>query len=466
MDILITVLIFAVILFILVVIHEWGHYIAAKKSGVIVEEFGFGLPPRVWGKKFGPEPKSGQEDTRTLWSINLLPLGGFVRPRGEDSTAYDPTDRRNMQNAPLLNRMAIVLAGPFMNFVLGIALFAIVYSITGIPETKGVFVAGLHPQMTETLQGVVAGDKIQKLGDQEIRSVAQMEMVLRSKKGETVLLEVVKENGEIFTTSFLNDESPLSGVFVERVSENSPASDNGVITGDVIIEADGAEIKSVSDLRSVVGQKPDQEVLITILKTNGVEQTVSMTARANPPEGQGALGVVLYEHVGRLGVLPSQVVNLQKYEWYVMPFAGIQQGFKDTYDLSRQIVPALADIGKGLFVEREIPEGVGGPVQIAGVVSQLCVLRDTSSNQILGIEPISCLQIAALLSINLAVFNLLPIPALDGGRFAFYLVEAVTRRRVSPAIEQWAHTIGFALLLLLMVIVTYNDIFNPTQLFK
>ena len=466
MDILITIFTFAVILFILVVIHEWGHYIAAKKSGVIVEEFGFGLPPRVWGRKFGPPPKKGEEDTRTLWSLNLLPLGGFVRPRGEDSSIYDPTDKRNMQNAPLLNRMAIVLAGPFMNFVLGIVLFAVVYSLIGIPKSDGVFVGALGVQDVETGLDLQVGDRISEVNGIEVESIQQLEMLMRSNMEKSVEVSVLRSDGKEVKYQVLLEEKGFAGVYVDKVSEYSPAMEAGISRGDLILEADGVLVSSIDDLKSIVSEKIGSDVNLKVLMRDGRQVMLPVFARANPPEGQGAFGVVLYEPLPGLGILPTQDVEFVRYDWYVMPFVGIKQGFIDTYDLSRKIVPALGDVLKGLFVERDIPEGVGGPVQIAGVVSQICVVRDTSTNRIMGIDPISCMQIAALLSINLAVFNLLPIPALDGGRFAFYLVEGITRRRVSPRFEQLAHTIGLALLLLLMVIVTYNDIFNPVDLFK
>lgn len=374
-----TILIFFFILFVLVIVHEWGHYIAAKKSGVHVEEFGFGLPPRIWGRKFGPPPKKGEEDLRTLWSINWLPLGGFVRPRGEDSAYYDPTDRRNLQNAPLLNRIAVVLAGPFMNIVLGIFLFAVVYSFMGIPLNKGVFIERVDEQTPAAEAGLQVGDKLIKVADTEIKTVMQVQMVVRENAGT---------------------ELPL------------------------------------------------------VYERNGQQSEVRILARANPPEGQGAFGILLDQQVDQI-----------RYPAYQMPFMGILQGFKDTYELSIQIVPALAELGRGIFINREIPEGVGGPVQIAQAARAFCVVFD-ENDRFIGFEPFSCMQFAGLISINLAVFNLLPIPALDGGRFAFYLFELITRKRVSPKVEQWAHSIGFALLILLMIVVTVNDIVNPSRLFK
>jgi regulator of sigma E protease len=375
---LITIIVFFAILFVLVIVHEWGHYIAAKKSGVHVEEFGFGLPPRIWGKKFGPDPKPGEEDLRTLWSINLLPIGGFVRPRGEDSSVFDVNDRKNLHNAPLLSRMIIVLAGPFMNLVLGILLFAVVYSIVGIPK---------------------------------------------------------------------ND-----GVFIKEVNPDTPAAEAGLAVGDKLVQVAGKDVATVLQVRMYTAENLGKNVKVRYMRGEEAKEAMIL-ARENPPEGQGAFGVILDQRVQRL-----------TYDWYLMPFMGVLQGFKDTYDLSSQIVPALGGMLQGIFIQREIPEGVGGPVQIAQAARAFCVIFEGDS--VVGIEPISCMQFAALISINLAVFNLLPIPALDGGRFAFYLLEAVTRRRVSPRIEQWAHSLGFALLILLMIIVTVNDVMNPSELFK
>jgi regulator of sigma E protease len=149
------IIFFILILLALVIIHEFGHYIAAKKSGVRVEEFGFGLPPRVFGWKFGKKPEKGEDD-RTLFSLNWIPAGGFVRLTGEDAVYKDPNDPKNFQNAPLWKRMMIVLAGVFMNFILGIALFATVYSFIGIPTDP--------PQIQVLVQDVVAGAPAEQAG--------------------------------------------------------------------------------------------------------------------------------------------------------------------------------------------------------------------------------------------------------------------------------------------------------------
>ncbi len=362
------ILIFIFILLGLVIVHEWGHYIAAKKSGVRVEEFGFGIPPRVFGKKFGPEPKPGEEDDRTLFSLNLLPIGGFVRMTGEDSVYNDERDPKNFQNAKLINRMVIVLAGVFMNFIVGIGLFAIVYSYTGIP-----------------------------------------------------------------------DNPPVIDVLVENVAENSPAKTVGLQSKDRIVSINDMQVKSSDALVKVVGENLDKEVNLVVMR-GAREINVTVVPRSNPPEGQGALGVEL-----------GQDVRTTFYPWYVMPFHGIAAGMRDTAEMAKQIVPALSNLVGTIVMQQKVPEDVSGPVGIARASSMFC-----------GGGILPCLQFAGLLSVNLAIFNLLPIPALDGGRLMFMIYEAITRRRASAKLEQWAHTIGFVLLLLLIVLVTYKDIFFGT----
>jgi regulator of sigma E protease len=355
---------FAIILIILVVIHEFGHFIAAKKSGVRVEEFGVGLPPRLFGKKFGKAPTAGEDDDRTLYSINALPIGGFVRMTGEDAAYLDQADPKNFQNAALWKRMVIVLAGVFMNFVLGILLFTVVYSNTGIPTDPHV-----------VLKEVVAG---------------------------------------------------------------SPAESAGLMKDDRVVSIAGEEIKNSTQMQQIIKKHLDESIPVVVKRSAG-PVTVSITPRKNPPKDQGALGVVL-----------SQSVEYTHHPWYVMPFHAAKAGLEDTVAMAQQIVPALQELGAAIIFKQQVPETVAGPYGIAQVSKLFCEA---------GLLP--CLQFAGLLSINLAVFNLLPFPALDGGRFVFMVYEGITRRKPNPKFEQWTHAIGFAVLILLFIVVTFKDIFNP-----
>jgi regulator of sigma E protease len=365
------ILVFIFILLALVIIHEFGHYLAAKRSGVRVEEFGFGLPPRIWGRKFGKAPEKGEDD-RTLFSLNLIPAGGFVRLTGEDSVYGDEQDSKNFQNAPLWKRMIIVLAGVLMNFVLGITLFGIVYSFIGIP---------VNP--------------------------------------------------------------PVAEVVIQTVNPGTPAADAGLKTDDIITQANQVVVRSSEDILGVINNNLGKEVSLKLLRS-GEERVITVVPREHPPAGQGPLGISM-----------GQKLKTTFYPWYVMPFYGVKAGLADTVEMTKQIVPALGNLVKTLVVNRQVPEGIAGPVGIQRASSMFCTA---------GILP--CLQFMGLLSINLAVFNLLPIPALDGGRFAFMLYEGLTRRKVNPKVEQWSHAVFFALLILMLIVVTFNDIFISKGILK
>ncbi len=364
---------FIIILLVLVILHEFGHFVAAKRSGVRVEEFGFGLPPRIFGRKFGKKPLPGKPDERTLFSLNWLPIGGFVRLTGEDAIYQDETDPRNFQNAALWKRMVIVLSGVVMNFILGITLFAIVYSFIGIPARP-----------------------------------------------------------------------PKVDVLVNKVAQNSPASIVGLQKGDRIDAFNGATVKDSESLIADVKKNVDKVITLSIVRNSSEKLDVALILRSNPPEGQGALGVQL-----------DQQLRTTFYPKWQMPFYGIAAGVTDTVEMSKQILPALKNLVTSIAFHQKVPSEVAGPVGIYRASKLFC-----------GSGILSCLQFAGLLSVNLAIFNLLPIPALDGGRFAFMLYEAITRRKPNPKFEQWSHAIFFALLILLLLFVTYNDVFVSKGLLK
>lgn len=364
---MLAILVFILILSVLVMLHELGHFIMAKRAGIGVEEFGFGLPPRIWGKKVGG----------TIYSVNWLPFGGFVRLVGED-----PTDvRREAQNSyfikPLRQRIQVVVAGVVMNFILAVLIFYVVIYAIGFKVS------------------------LPLLADHNFKFVNEARQVL-----------------------------------VVDVAEGSVAKSSGLVAGDSIIEAGGQVISSIENLQKIIRSSENKEVKLVLENpVNNKKREVTVAPKFNADISAPAIGVSL----GELVVLNYQT-PAQK------AFAGFIHSY-NTLEYSGKIFGKL--IG---FAVREkdigpVSEGVSGPVGIAQITSQA-----------LALGPISVLQLAGLLSLNLAAVNVLPIPALDGGRFFFLIIEAVTRRRVYPHVEKWAHTIGFAVLIGLIVLVTYNDI--------
>lgn len=354
MHTLLTIITFILILAVLVLAHEFGHFIVAKKSGMEVEEFGFGFPPRLWGRRKGG----------TLYSINLIPIGGFVKIVGENNDSE--SNPKSFINKSFLARFGTLIAGVVMNFILAWVLFAVGFGI-GLP--------------TVVQQG------------EQLPAHAQ----LHSEK--ITVLQVVKD---------------------------SPAAASGLREGDSIAALDGNHFSNIQDLIAYIHSHIGKSVAVQLQR--GSEQlNVEVYARPNAPADQGAMGIALGE-VGRLS-----------FPWYLTPVVG----FKATIQVIQQTAVGFYEIfahGKGVA-------DLGGPVKIASLTGQAAQL---------GI--VYVLQFAAFLSVNLGILNIIPFPALDGGRILFLVIEKVRGKRNNEVVERWFNTIGFALLILLILFVTVKDV--------
>ena len=353
---LFTILIFFLVLSILVLIHELGHFFVAKLLGVKVEEFGFGLPPRIFGVQVG----------ETLYSLNALPFGGFVKVFGEEMHEVEghqlstAEKSRSFVHKKPWQKISVLVAGVALNFVLG-------WFIVSYLFTRGVPV-------------------------------------------------------------------PSNTVRVLEVSPDSPAQVAGLQKNDSIVRviANGKTslIKQTEDVSTIAAREAGKEILL-IINRNGTTLKKSITPRKNPPKGQGALGVAISSY------------TIKKYTPLEAPFYGLIESAKITGVIGKE----LGRMALG-FITLQKPRGdIAGPVGIAQLTSE-------AARQ--GLDPL--LQLIGLLSLNLAVLNILPFPALDGGRLMFVLYETVTKRRMNPKIEQRLNYAGFALLISLLILVTINDI--------
>lgn len=361
MDLLIHyILPFFVMLIGLIVAHELGHYVTAKLFGVKVLEAGLGYPPRAWGFNW----------KGTLYSVNWLPLGGFVRLLGEE----DPTDPQSLAAQKAWKRLVILGSGAFMNAILPIILFAIYFMI---PHNV-----------------------------------------------------------------------PRGPAIIDTVEANSPAAAAGLEQGDVILEINGHTIKNTEDAGREIRLHMGEDIAITIQRTEFGEtttQTVHATARWAPPSGQGPTGIRIHDKVAGSAVCTGTSPPSQCYEResYGLPSA-VSQGYHATLDslkLARNQIIAMFKGGQG--------PSVAGPAGIAQGTGEV-----VKSN---GWD--SLLEFAALLSINLAIINVLPLPMLDGGRMTFVLIEIVRRgKRIAPEKEAIVHLVGLALIITMAVVVTYVDV--------
>ena len=345
-----SVLIFIIVLSVLVLVHELGHFFAARRAGVLVEEFGFGIPPRVFGKKIG----------ETIYSINLLPFGGFVRLHGENSEDEVKEPKRAFINQDKKTRSKIILAGVFMNFVLALLCFSLTYSLTGIPRES--------------------------------------------------------EN-----------------VKIVEVNKGSPAESSGLTSGDIIREINGKKVASNNELIEAIDLKRGSEVVLKV-ERNGSISDISAFPRENPPEGEGALGI--------------QISTTETYfpPIYQRPFVGVYYGFKESLFWSGIIITGFIELFRNLFAGI-VPKDVAGPVGIFALTSQAAQF---------GI--LTLINFVGILSVNLAILNVIPFPALDGGRFLFVFLESIIGKKIVPRVESIIHTIGMVILILLILAITAHDI--------
>jgi regulator of sigma E protease len=343
LDVLLAIIAVVAVFAVLIIGHELGHFISARAFGIRVDEFGLGYPPRLWGIKRG----------QTLYSLNVLPVGGFVKIAGQE----DPEEPDGLAGKGVGARLVVLSAGVIVNALLPIIFFAIAFMI---PVDV---------------------------------SVGQ--------------------------------------VLVEDVAANSPAAIAGIQAGDTILTINGKEVRNTGELGRNIQLKLGQEVDVLIEHGDQTTEEVAALARWQPPAGEGAIGVTVT-------TTDITIVSESEPFWRAIP-KGFQQ-LGETFVLFKNAII-------GLFIGTSSFE-VGGPVAIAQLTGEFAQA---------GPGPL--LQFAGFLSINFAILNILPLPALDGGRAVFVLLEWVRRgKRISAKREGMVHLIGFALLMAFIVAVTYQDI--------
>lgn len=351
---MLTLLIFLAVLSVLVFVHEFGHFIVAKRSGVRVDEFGFGFPPRLVGWKRGD----------TTYSINWIPMGGFVKLKGESGEAAE--DRDSFAAKRVWQRALIVAAGVIMNIVFAAVALSVGFGV-GIPSV---------------VEDVPASARVRDVK-----------------------------------------------VVIADVLPDTPAANAGLASGDVLEAMDGERIESITLFQSAIRARPDQPARFDVLRGNERKEftiTPAVLKETNAP----GIGVAL---VG---------TGIVSYPWYEAPYRGIQA----TGYITTEIIKSFGQLIGGMFRGR-VTVDFSGPVGIAVVTGEVARLGF-----------VSLLQFMALLSVNLAVVNLIPFPALDGGRLLFLAIEGAIRRPVSKRYETLAHQIGFIVLILLVLLITARDI--------
>ncbi|MFA5987698.1 MAG: M50 family metallopeptidase [Candidatus Paceibacterota bacterium] len=366
-----SIVLFLIILAVLVLSHEFGHFIVAKLFGVRVDEFGFGFPPRIFGKKWG----------ETLYSLNALPFGGFVKIFGEDPDAgeKEPSNvkeqevelKRNFSSKPRYIQSAIILAGVVFNLLLAWGLFSIGF-MTGMPVPIGSAPAG----------------------------------------------------GE-----FTNAK-----VYITGVSESSPAAKAGIKAGDNIlyVSSDGSKTDNpqIEFVQNFINSNENTPIKIGV-KRGAETLELGVMPKSGIIEGKAAIGISM-DMVG--------IVSLPIHR-------AVYESLKMTLGLFSATIEGLAHLFVSIFSGGASMSAVSGPIGIIGIVKDAY-----------GFGFIYLLGLTALISINLAVINIIPFPALDGGRFLFILIEAIRRKPLGQNFVNAANATGFFVIIALMLFITYHDL--------
>lgn len=350
---LLTIIVALLVLSLLILAHELGHFFVAKRAGIGVEEFGLGYPPRIMGKKIGG----------TVYSLNWIPFGGFVKLVGEELEEIGRVKdkEKSFWAKSKKTRTAVIVAGVLANFLLAIVCFSVVYSFAGIPtKTDSVRIVGL--------------------------------------------------------------------------AEGAPGAEAGLQGEDIIIGVNEIEVSSIDQFIEMVEEEKGKEIALKV-ERDGEELILKAVPRKEPPEREGALGIVISD------------MEMKKYPLWQMPFYGTIQGFKEAFGWTKLVVVGVGTMASNLITKGRVPREIAGPVGI---------LQITSTVARSGV--LTIIQFIGVLSVNLAVLNILPFPALDGGRLLFIGYEAVTGKKPKPKIEHWVNFVGIVVLMFLLALVTLNDI--------
>jgi len=435
---------FTVVLGIMIFFHELGHFLVAKFFDVKVLKFALGFGPKIVSKDWG----------ETEYSIRYIPLGGFVKMLGEnedikeDEALPEEDIPRAFNNKHPFKRMAIVVAGPFFNVVLAFLLFWGVFYSSGtyILSTE---IGYVLPDSPASRAGLIAGDIIKSVDGKTIEDLSEIQEVLLGKAGTP--LEVLIERGhELITVTVIPQEfkqevygreipmadigtAPPMDAKIDNVDPESPASRAGLIPGDIIRSVDGIAIKDFREIKDALLGKADTPLEVIVERDNAlVAVTVIPEESKQKMDGQefpvATLGIKHFES--------------QEKREYGLWGAGIQAAV-ETWTWIVRIYDTIIKLLTGTYSIKMM----GGPImigQMTGDVAQAGL--------------VALIGFMAMISVNLGIINLFPIPILDGGLIILLLVELVIGKPLSMKTQEWAQKIGLFLIAILMAVVIYNDI--------
>ncbi len=413
---MVTVILVLIFLGILITVHEFGHFFACRISNINVEEFSIGFGPRLFSFK----DKHG-----TQYSLSLIPFGGFVKIQGEEkSGAPSPGD---FWPQPFYKKMFVVISGPLFNLVLAIVTFILGYSVVGYETVPlySIYAVG------NPASGFIKGDSVISIDGKTINTVE--DLYYYYSKRDTHTVKVIRNNEVVDITSIGRNFDSLNVVFnipplVHRVEKGSPAFKAGIKVGDLILKFNDVEVSTWNELVDSIRHNAGHQIVLTVLRSNDTLLVPLQVGSEASTEGV---------EIGRIGILAPSI--RKRLNLVDAVSVSVVRSAEVTWTLIVYLV--------GLFVGKVPVSSLGGPIMIGKVIYSV------SSYGLFQL-----LYLLGLISINLFIINLLPIPALDGWHFWVYFLEGILRREFSPEVKRIIQFVGFSLLIALMIVITIFDI--------
>ena len=432
---------------VLVTFHEYGHYLAARWVGVKVLKFSIGFGPRLIGRKVGD----------TEYVVSAIPLGGYVKLFGEEGSETISADdqKESFIHQSLPHKMLIVAAGPGFNFILSYLIFTGMLAMGSplfVPNIDNMLpvVEAITPESPAALSGLELGDRITRANEEEISTLGELYAILDKTHGRPVTLDVLRDNSAktfiVTPTIQVNEDNPedtpiyLLGIedhppVVGKVMPDTPAMASGLQPDDRIVHINETPIVTWSQMTDIV-RKSSGIPLTMKIERKGAPLTVSITPEAHT--ATSANGETL--SIGRIGIqISGRGTVLRSASWYLAPWDGLIA----TWEWCELTVRGIAKLVTGEISSKNI----GGPLMIASVSGD-------HGEQGLG----AIMWLIAILSINLGILNLLPIPVLDGGHLFFFSCEAILGRPLQERSREIAQQAGIVVLFCLMGFAFWNDI--------
>lgn len=437
----------------LILIHELGHFLAAKITGTRPEVFSIGMGPRLfgWNKRdgfsWGPLPPTWRSDGVTDYRLSLLPIGGYVKIAGmidesfDTSTIAAPPQPWEFRAKKTGQKILMVLGGIIMNILFAYILLVSISLAVGKKELATRTIAHVVRQSPAEQLGFRAGDELLRVGNHQVQSFADfMQAMARAAYGSHVEVHL-RRNGQ--DTMLLLSSQRIRTLLVGRndlgivpdgmrptllgVETLRPAGKAGLAPGDTILSVDGIPVASVEHLIELLEARKSTPTVIVFKRSDGVHR-VTVTPDEN----------------GKIGVQVTNAITGQVVETHYSFVEAAQLGAKQLWSYTTLL---FRSIGLLLSGEQSLKQSAGGPIMIARIATQTA-----------DVGAAAFLNFMAMLSLTLAVMNALPIPALDGGHLVLVLIEGVLRRELSTKVKLIYQQIGVALIIALMVVVFYNDL--------